>query len=729
MRPKDRLRTLACALALGATTALPGVAHADGEATFGTQTWHQSVPEAKFREYRDVPQGAFLESFLLRGGNDRFRSMFYGKDALQNDELLGLRLDRGIRLQIDGTYKRQPHNISLIARSPYTEVSPGVYLLPDSLQRANQEDPGAYLARMTDLMNNAPHVGVGFRTDESKVRVRARPSQGLQFEFTGMRRDRTGNKPYGAAFGFNSAIELPEPIDQRVWDGTAAAHYQRGKVSARFLVGASAFDNHVDVLRWDNPKRITDRTYSSAYVAGDGSAQGLIDLYPSNEAIRGQAGFVARLPHQATFSADLSLSRMTQNDPWQKFTVNTAIPDSVLNTYYTSSARSTDAKAIRLNQDYRLSGKVAGGLRGTVRYHQNHYDDQTPEFGFRSAVRLDGVAENGSSVGDSLFLTKPFSNDQKTTGLDLRFAKRQRVQLSGTIEYRQRRHSEREVAKDNETYAKLTSSFEPVDDVHLSLGVYQGIRVHDSFILEDYQKGENPDSVFVELAGLRRFDVANRHQRGADADLDVTLSDHVDVGALFQHQQNRFPETVYGLQYLESNEGLGQATLHATDRLDVSGGYGVQRVVTRQLSNETNSNAPPTPDAATDWQAQIVDLNQYVFTDWSYRATQRLRMRAGYTFSRDQASYDLSNGTNTAQDLPDTFYRRQRATFEAQYRLSGGTELGARYGYDKYDVVDFAAQDIQLLGLTAGAATAIYLGDNALDYQAHQVALLVTRRF
>jgi hypothetical protein len=102
---------------------------------------------------------------------------------------------------------------------------------------------------------------------------------------------------------------------------------------------------------------------------------------------------------------------------------------------------------------------------------------------------------------------------------------------------------------------------------------------------------------------------------------------------------------------------------------------------------------------------------------------------AEYTFSRDQASYDLANGTGTAQNLPDTFYRRQRATIEADYKLPGGTKLGARYGYDKWDVNDFAAQDIPLLGVTAGAATAIYLGDNSLPYRAHQMALVVTRAF
>jgi hypothetical protein len=155
----------------------------------------------------------------------------------------------------------------------------------------------------------------------------------------------------------------------------------------------------------------------------------------------------------------------------------------------------------------------------------------------------------------------------------------------------------------------------------------------------------------------------------------------------------------------------------------------MQRAWSKQRSNESNTNPPPTPDAATDWNALVTDVNQYAFADVSYRAAQRLSLTLGYMYSRDQASYDLTNGTGTAQNLPDTFYRRNRGTFEANYRLKGGMQIGARYGVDFWAVDDFAAQDIPLLSVTAGAATAIYLGDNSLDYHAHQAALVVTRNF
>src|SRR5678816_3895478 len=74
--------------------------------------------------------------------------------------------------------------------------------------------------------------------------------------------------------------------------------------------------------------------------------------------------------------------------------------------------------------------------------------------------------------------------------------------------------------------------------------------------------------------------------------------------------------------------------------------------------------------------------------------------------------YFLDNETNTAIDLPSTYYLRQEGWLLVHYVLSDGTELQGRYGYDTWKVEDFAATEIPLLGVagTPAAATAIYLG-------------------
>lgn len=716
-----RTYAIVATLVLLAPALAPRTAGAYGEATFGTQWWTQNEPEAKFQEFRDVPQGAFLESFLLRGGDPKWKTTFWGANALRKDELLGLNLSRGVRWQLDGRWRQIPHNISQVSRTGYAEVAPGVFVLPDTLQARNQADAGGYVNRMRDYLNTAHGIGVGFRTDIGSARLRARPSNGWLFELKAERRDRSGEKPYGATFGFSNAVEVVEPINQQIWNGEASANYQRGRMALRFAGGYSSFDNRVDVLRWDNPQRLTDSNGASGH--------GLLDLYPDNHALKGSAGVVLRLPKAATFSANVGASRLTQNDRWQPFTINSAIPDSALQLLYTSSARSTDAKAVRLNADTRLAGRVVGDLHGALRFRWQRYDNQTPEHAFRGIVPYDNAIDPASAIADSVVRTVPYGNEQKTIGADADYALSDRVQLDGTVEERLRTHTHREVEKDKEFYARVRTGIEATSDVHLELAAFQGIRVLDQFEVDDYYKAENPDSVLTELVGLRRFDVANRHQRGVSAGLDVAATDRLDLAANAGHTRNRYPDSVYGLRAEEINELLGQVSYKLSKRVDVSGGYGKTWTSTDQQSNETNASPPPTSDAVTDWTARIHDRNDYAFANIVLRPRERISMALGYVFSRDQADYHLLNGAGTAQNLPDTFYRRHDASFDTNYRLRGGTELGLRYRFEQYDVVDFASQGIQLLGLTGSSATAIYLGDNSLPYHAHVVSFVATRRF
>src|SRR5690242_613608 len=104
-----RVKTVLAGLVLLAIGIVPSIAYGYGQATFGTQWWTQNAPEAKFQEFRQVPQGAYLESFLVRGGDARWKTTFYGTNALRKDQLLGLNVARGIKWQLNGRWQEIPH--------------------------------------------------------------------------------------------------------------------------------------------------------------------------------------------------------------------------------------------------------------------------------------------------------------------------------------------------------------------------------------------------------------------------------------------------------------------------------------------------------------------------------------------------------------------------------------------------------------------------------------------
>jgi len=204
-----------------------------------------------------------------------------------------------------------------------------------------------------------------------------------------------------------------------------------------------------------------------------------------------------------------------------------------------------------------------------------------------------------------------------------------------------------------------------------------------------------------------------------------------------EYQRNKYPDSRLGLTNDERWMLMGEASYRPASAWDLTGGYGFGRTDTDQASQERTA-APALPihsgnlEAGTDWTARVRDRNDYGFVQAAWTMVPRtLTWSAGYWVSRDQASYFLDNETNTAVDLPDTYYLRQEGRFEGRYRLTDGTEVIGRYGYDTWKVDDFAAKDIPLLGVagTPPAATAIYLGAGFQNYTSHSLSLAVSRTF
>ena len=240
--------------AAGNTTAdsLRGLAFAYGEVEFGAQNWWQTVREAKLQEFAEWPNGAYLGHFLVRGPLGGLSTTAWGSSDFLAHQQLGAAVADGLRWDFQGRYQQQPHVFSQIARSSFLDTGNGFFLLPDSLQRANQENPGAYVNTMNSFLATAPFIPLEHRTDVKDARLRLRPSRGWQLTLAGEQRARVGTKAYGMSFGFSNTNEVTEPIDQRMNDVSFTADYQKNRVAFRGVVGYSSFDNRIDALTVDN---------------------------------------------------------------------------------------------------------------------------------------------------------------------------------------------------------------------------------------------------------------------------------------------------------------------------------------------------------------------------------------------------------------------------------------------------------------------------------------------
>ena len=708
-----RIGRMAAGLALAVL--LPSAAHAASEnaVTFGSRWWTQTSPEASFREYLDLNRGGFLQSFTLRQWNASDAAVLSGENEFRLDQSTRLALSHGVRWQLEIKNDQIPHNYSFTARTPYTEVAPGVYRLPDSLQARTEAIPGNFGKNMIDALQEAPLTDLNVQTQVSSVRLRARPVHGWRFEVKGEERLRDGHKPYGGTFGFSSAIELMEPIHQRTLNGTASATYEHGPARVTASAGVSDFNNKVDAMIWDNPLRLTDRSTASDAA----SSQGRLALYPDNRVLSGNVALGYRLPRRTMFTGTVGVSQGKQDQAFLPMTINSAIAQGSLDSL---PARSLDGKTTRISQDYRITTRPWNRTSGTLRYNYSKLDDKSPELTFIGSVRADESFTRGALT------SKTFGHTDSRVGLDLDAQPLDPVGVGITVERRMRDRTEREVEKDNENVFAAHASAELPGDATFAANFRYGDRKLDHFDITEY---ENATGALTEQALLRRFDVASRKQTQGGGDLSWDPARWITLEAQYTYLLDDYPDSRYGLTRDEQHQVVAQATLHPRERLDLSGGYGFGQTETKQNSNETNASGPPTADAPTDWTARLKDKNVYVFTSAEWWAIERkLVFNADYQFTRALGTYDFISQL-PAQNLPANLYRQHDLEVGSRWRIQNSTELGARYYWTEYDVNDVLTQNIPLLQFTGASPTAIYLGDSRLAYRAHRFEVLATRRF
>ncbi|HEY3215945.1 MAG TPA: MtrB/PioB family outer membrane beta-barrel protein [Candidatus Eisenbacteria bacterium] len=724
---------LACGMVVSAFC--PVARAGEGEVSFGSQWWDQTVRDAKYDEFSQVPRGGFLESFVLREWSGRNSLALWGANGLRSDQASKLTWANGARWRVDLGYTQIPHQFSHTARWGWTQTAPGVFTLPDTLQARNQALPTSYTPRMADFLADAPTIKLGFDTHISNARLRARPARGWQFEARGTMRERSGQKPYALDFGFSTALENPEPINQRMVDADLIASYQRSRLRAQASVGLSTFDNAISTLIVDNPKRNFDTK------GGDGPRVGQLDLYPDNQVVRGSLALSYLLPKRTAIAATLGIAQGKQDDDFLPFTTNTLV-DTIggdlstignKTTLDSLAARRLDGKTTQLNGDVRLTTSPVRGLDGTLRFHYTDYDDRTEERNWIGQTPYDVTWQRFIELESG-----PHGNTQWQGGVDADYAFASQFRLGVIAEYRSREREEREVEKDHETVLGGRTRLRPWDGFEVSGRYTHGDRKLDEFLGEDYiglrtrfdptAPGLYDSLGQLEQPDLRRFDVANRVQDLATVGASYAFGERLDLSASYDYLKNDYKDTKFGLQDETQHTAAANATWHFNDQVDLDWGGGYSETETNQASRQSGSSIPST-SSLDDWGADLKDRDGFAAAGFEWTPKGRISLSGRYQLSVHDAKFDLSNATSTAQDLPTTIYRRHESLLDASWRWLESTTVVGRWGWEEYDVDDWATNDVPLIFPVTGTATAIFLGDSARSYKAHRVALLVKHRF
>lgn len=697
---------------------------ADGEVTIGSQWYTQTTREPKwFDEYRDITNGPMIESFVILDKIDGGRYSLTGTNVLKHDQSEAL-MYRRPRFTVGVSYKEIPHNLSWNTKTPYARIGPGVYVLPDAVQRRIQSDSASTSARTADLQSllaGARTEPMGFRTDVTRALLKGRIANGLQLDIRGSRRMRQGDKTYSITLGgFSNVVEIPEDINQQIVTGEAKLSYVKKRLVLEASGGLEGFINEVDALIVDNPRIASDSTI--------GSSRGRLDLYPDNRTVRGALRAGLELPHHSVFNAYAGISETKQDDRFLPYTINSALPVFAL------PSPDAHAKAVTVTQDYRLHSSPSRFLNTTLRFRRNDYENKTAFHTFPAEILYD----QSVVVGD--IENERFEYARSTGGLDLDLTPVSRLVLGGTAEYTWRTRSIREVTKDKELAFEGHVNYHPSISGLVLEGRYRhgDRRLNHTPIAELADEGEQPN--------LRRFDVGDRNQDWGRARLGFQPNGRSDISAYYEYIRNKYEDQrLDGIGAIASpTDTIGQLGLldetrrnvganlsyELTKQITLRGGVGYSKLYTNQRSR--TSPATVTQVADSTWQARIVD--RFVFgnaaVEWRPKAD-RLSFGATWELERTPTSYDLSSiGLRPpAQDLPSTEYRRMGAGVEGWYQLEKGTtSLGVRWNWEEFHVQDFQASVIPLL-YPAVNPTILFMADNFRDYRAHILSVMLRRTF
>ncbi|MFB3852464.1 MAG: MtrB/PioB family decaheme-associated outer membrane protein [Vicinamibacterales bacterium] len=624
-------------------------------------------------------------------------------------------------------WNQVPLYYTSVARTPYKVGSDGVLTLDSAARLAvqNRQATGiptnaAALGNASIYRSLAQPFDLRSRRDAADFRMKYAATSEVDVTFGLTSYRRTGYQPWGAAFAFNNAQELPLPLDNRTTDFSAAVEWAGPKGMLRVGYDGSYFDNSIQTLTWDNPLRATDYNLNattvtgydpSGYSNGNGPASGRMSLAPSNHANTVSALGMIKLPRRTTLMANLGFTGMKQNEALIGWTSNPVIANPAVYALFPHLAhleRETAEADVRvLNANFAFNSRPNRYFSLRANYRYNDHNNRTPHFDATEYVRFDAVPEETGSE------TEPFSIKRQTFNVDATFTPIPYTAFRVGYGHEGVDRTYRLFEKTGEN--TFRASVDVIGNAYVSIrGLYEHARREGSGFNEHAltAAGQQPE--------MRQFDVANRTRNRGTVFFDLTPLPVVTFTASVAAGKDDYPDQEFGL--LNNDNTAYTVGVQFYPRQEV--GFGVTFGRENYASVQESRNANPAPDPSwTDPNRNwAIDIDEKVNTVGLnldlLRALPKTEIRVGYEYSDSDQGF-VHNGPrivalaalNQFEALPDVTNTWHRATADLRYFVNPRVGIGVTYWYDRFDVNDYAT-----ISLPDGSPRIDYLGGLTTGY-------------
>jgi MtrB/PioB family decaheme-associated outer membrane protein len=708
--------------------------------------------EARFERYRDDRSG-LSAAFTLNRLTDQYlfdasASRIGYRDQRYNASFLGY----GVRFAFE--FASLPLNYSYQTRTPYTRASSNdaVLVLDDNAQRAVQGltnatndgtavgvpcapgappaacgTPGqADLAKANRSIYNglASVFNLEHRRDTASFGLRYAATREIDVDASFVTAGRGGTQPWGASFAFNTAVELPQPLDQRTNDFSVGASWARPNAMLRIGWDGSWFNNAYHSLVWDNPIRITDFNNGlapplgpydpSGYSNGNGAAIGRMALAPDNMMHVVSVMGLYKLPgRRTTVNGAVHFTSQTQDEELIPWTSNTLINGPEVIAAFPRLAQlprpTAEAEARGVNTLLSLNSRFLRRLTLNLRYRYNDRDVQTPPFDASEYVRFDAVPEEIDHG-----ISHQFDTSRQNFDANVSFTPTGWGTVRAGYGYEAIDRQGRGFADVGEHIFRLSYDMFTWRYVTVRAGLDVSRRRGDGFV--EAESGDDEAEVLLGPGGtqptLRYYDEADRNRVRGSLVFSVIPRDTVDVFLQFAGARDRYladdfvpvsrPGELFGLERATNTSWALGVNYHPTDVLNLGASYGRDTYGSFQLSR--NANPPPDPswtDPQRNWSLDNDDRidNVSLYVDL-LRAVRDTDIRFGYDYSDSVNSYEYGGPRIAALasigqfiPLPNVENSWHRIVADVQYFLNERTAVAFGYYFEKLNIVDWNTID------------------------------------
>ncbi len=730
--------------------------------------------EYRYQRYQDLKSG--LASKIGIGKETAASAFdFSAANVGNNDQRYAFTYNQFGKMKLSASFNGQPLNYAKNSLTPYKYAGNNTWTLDAAARTSVQNKVAGVNGIGTTAATDIASIYRGLATNFPMTAQRDNLNLGLQYrlnqfanvDFKYSMTKKSGNQPWGAAFAFNDAQELPMALDNTVNEFMAGLELVKpewGMLRAEYR--GSFFKNQFASLTWDNPIRATDYDNgklppagpwdASGYSNGNGPAIGRMAMAPDNSLNTFSLQGLYKMPGHSTLNGTIQFSSNTQDAAIIPYTTNTKIANAATYLFFPGLAslqRSTAQGDVKgLNAAINFSTRPTEFFGFDMKYRFNDRKDETPVWHYDYNVRFDAVPENTPGLTNAelsvrenmLEASTTFTIPRKSTSLKLGYI---------MDEFQRQDH-----AFGSMTDYTLRAALDAYQNQYFSLrGLWEntarvGTGFNQEFIVEG---GAQPN--------LRFFDDAELSRTKGTVIFGLTPSSKFDVNLTWSATKDSYDGTnhQFGLKSNDVSSTNVTVNMYPTEKVTVGVMYGLDAMKTFQTSRTAN---PLTAGVVNPYESWFDPLR-----DWNLSNTEKVKsagawidlikampntdVRFSYNYSNSDNAFvhggprilamispdnaALRNpldtgrpcsatGTTTATTcfigFPNVTNTWSQAKVDIRHMFKPTMGFGIGYQYEKLDIVDFATTNLAdgtprmdpLGAITTGYGNRPYTGGTAI---------------